>query len=379
LVQPPKRIRQTISDREDDSLLKPRTALILAFALLFPAAAPGFGASAADPPKIRKPRPAPEIPSTVPPLPPAYFDPTLAVGGEKVKARKVDTRLTVEVEINGQGPYRFVVDSGADTSAVGLQIAHNLQLPLATPVILNGMTARNIVDRVKVDSLTLGPTTVNDLKLPALREVDLGGDGLIGIDALHRQRLMMDFDKHLITVEDASTPVRSHPGDIVIVAKRKRGQLILTHVKAAGLDLDAVIDTGSEISIGNLALRDQLLRHNRDKFVTITAIGVTGEEAKLNLAKIGELELGPITLHDVPMAFADVPPFKIFGLSDQPALLLGTDILENFRRVSLDFRARKVRFQLKRCEDAVIISTSPSASAFTRMTSMAGSAVCGSY
>ena len=46
------------------------------------------------------------------------------------------------------------------------------------------------------------------------------------------------------------------------------------------------------------------------------------------------------------MAFADVPPFKLFGLSDQPALLLGTDILESFRRVSLDFRARKVRFQL---------------------------------
>jgi predicted aspartyl protease len=367
-----------VSASEDDSLLKPRSALILALGLLFSAAAPSLGAAAADPPKISKPRPAPATPSTVPPLPPAYFDPTLSVGGERVKARKVDTRLTVDVRINGEGPYHFVVDSGADTSAVGLRIARNLQLPLATPVILNGMTARNIVDRVKVDSLTLGPTIVTDLKLPALREVDLGGDGLIGIDALHRQRLMMDFDKRLITVENASVPVKSHPGDIVIIAKRKHGQLILTHVKAAGLDLDAVIDTGSEITIGNLALRDKLLRHNRDKFVTVTAIGVTGEEAKLNLAKIGELELGPITLRDVPIAFADVPPFKMFGLSDQPALLLGTDILENFRRVSLDFRARKVRFQLKRCEDAIIISTSPTAS-FTRMTSLAGAAVCGSY
>ena len=65
-------------------------------------------------------------------------------------------------------------------------------------------------------------------------------------------------------------------------------------------------------------------------------------------------------LRNVPIAFADVPPFKLFGLADEPALLLGTDILENFRRVSLDFRARKVRFQLRRCTtEGVVLNTSP--------------------
>ena len=54
-----------------------------------------------------------------------------------------------------------------------------------------------------------------------------------------------------------------------------------------------------------------------------------------------------------------MPPFKLFGLADEPALLLGTDILETFRRVSLDFRARKVRFQLRRCSASVTIATVP--------------------
>ena len=150
--------------------------------------------------------------------------------------------------VNGRGPYRFVVDSGADTSAVGLRIARDLQLPLGTPAILNGMTDRSIVDRVMVDQLTLGPTTVNNLELPALREVDLGGDGLVGIDALAKQRLMMDFDKHLIKIEDASNAARYSRDDIVITARRQRGQLILTQVRAVGLPLDAIIDTGSEIT-----------------------------------------------------------------------------------------------------------------------------------
>jgi hypothetical protein len=237
------------------------------------------------------------------------------------------------------------------------------------------MTSRDVVDRVKVDQLTVGPTTISNLEVPALREDDLGGDGLIGIDALVQQRLMMDFEKRLIKVEDARIPIQHFPGEIVITARRSRGQLILTHVKAAGLDLDAVIDTGSEITIGNLALRDKLIHHNRDKFMTVSALGVTGVTMDLQIAKIGELQLGPVTLRDVPMAFADAPPFKMFGLSQQPALLLGTDILETFRRVSLDFRARKVRFQLKRCDASVVISTSPTSS-FTRLTSTAGEDVC---
>ncbi len=335
-----------------------RHTLMLASGLILLGLAGGVGA-AADPPKISKPRPAPPTRPNVPPLPPAVFDPTLAVGGEDVKARKVETRLSVEVHVNGRGPYRFIVDSGADTSVVGLRIARDLELPLASPAILNAMTARNVVDRVKVDRLTVGSSTVGDLELPALREIDLGGEGMIGIDALVQQRLMMDFEKHLIKVEDARIPERREPGEIVIIARRQHGQLILTHVKAAGYDLDAIIDTGSQITIGNLALRDKLMRHNRDKFITVPVIGVTGETAKLQVARIAELRLGPVTLHDVPMAFADVPPFKTFGLSQQPALLLGTDILDTFRRISLDFRARKVRFQLRRCEDSVVINTDP--------------------
>lgn len=342
--------------------------LILTFGLMLSGLTADVSA-AADPPKISKPKPAPPSPTPdLPPLTPAVIDPSLAVGGEDVKARKIETRLSVDVHVNGRGPYKFIVDSGADTSVVGLRIAKELELPLSTPVILNGMTSRDLVDRVKVAQLDLGPSTIRNLDLPALKESDLGGEGMLGIDALTQQRLMMDFEKKLIKVEDARVPERRVPGEIVIIARRQRGQLILTHVRAAGLPLDAVIDTGSQITIGNLALRDKLIRGNKDKFVTVPVTGVTGSTVNLQLATIGELELGPIVLQDVPMAFADVPPFKLFGLSDEPALLLGTDILESFRRISLDFRARKVRFQLRRCgTTGIVISTSPSN--FTRISS----------
>ena len=336
-------------------MLVRRHRLILALALLLA----GHAGTAAQAPGIAKPRPAPPLPSTVPPLPPAIIDDRLAIGGQDVKARQVETRLSVEVRINGHGPYHFLVDSGADTSVVGLHIARELQLPLGAPVILNGMTDRSIVDRVKIDSLDLGPTTVQDLQLPALDEGDVGGQGMIGIDALVRRRIMMDFEKRLIKVEDATKPAKSLPGEIVIVARRSRGQLILTHVMADSLSLDAVIDTGSELTIGNPILRDRLFRRHQ-KIDTVKAIGVTGKEIALEVAVIPELRIGGIILRNLPVAFADLAPFHIFGIADEPALFLGTDVLEQFRKVSLDFQARKVRFQLKRCAPGgILIQTNP--------------------
>ena len=350
-----------------------RWSLVLALALTFSAVA-GDVAGAAPASRIRKPVPVP--PTEMPPLPPAVIDNTLAIGGEDIDATKVSTRMTVEVHVNGRGPYRFLVDSGADSSVVGMRIARDLQLPAGTPTVLHGTTASARVDRVLVDELKLGQSVIRNLEVPALKEQDLGGEGLIGIDALVEQRLMMDFEKRLIKAEDARQPAQLMDGVIVVTARRRRGQLILTQVTAAGLPVEAVIDTGSEITIGNLALRDKLIRGNRKKFTTIKATGVTGVTVDLQLARIDELRLGSVTLRNVPMAFADVPPFTVFGMSKQPGLLLGTDLLETFRRVSLDFRARKVRFQLRRCGSiALLITTSPTAS-FSRLSSGDNSDVC---
>lgn len=327
-------------------------------------------APASSAPRKSKPEKLPAAPMAT--LPPAIIDNALEIGGDDVEARKARTRMTVEVQVNERGPYRFIVDSGADSSVIGWKVANALALPLGRPAILNGMTSTSRVDRVLVDSLTLGPSTVRALELPVLFERDVGGDGMIGIDALVQQRLMMDFEQRLIKVEDARTQARRLDGEIVVTAHRRRGQLILTQVTAAGLPVEAVVDTGSEITIGNSALRDKILRgsrSNRDKFVTVEVTGVTGVTLPLQVARIGELKLGSVTLRDVPIAFADVPPFEVFGLSKEPSLLLGTDLLETFRRVSLDFKARKVRFQLRRCgSSGIVINTAPSSS-LTRLSS----------
>ncbi|MBO6525571.1 retroviral-like aspartic protease family protein [Erythrobacter sp.] len=290
----------------------------------------------------------------IPEISPAEFDENLAIGGEEIGARKLRSRMTVDVMVNGTGPHKFVVDSGADTSVVGARLAGELAMPPGTPAMLHGVTESKVVDRVFVDEIMLGPTATTELELPVLDERDLGGDGMIGLDALVEQRLLIDFDERHISVDDGFTPAPLMDGMIIVKGRLQRGQLILTEVTAGKEKVDAVVDTGSEITIGNVALRDKLALRRTSDLRKIKVYGVTGKELELDFLVVRELKLGPVLLRNVPIAFADIPPFEVFGLADQPSLLLGTDLMENFRRVSLDFKDRKVRFQLRKCNRSLI-------------------------
>jgi hypothetical protein len=278
---------------------------------------------------------------------PATIDNSLEVTGDPVAAKEVNTRMQVGVLVNNKGPYRFFVDSGADRSVIGQSLAIRLGLPAGPTVILHSTGSAREASTVHIDSLSVGTSLIHDIAAPALPERFLGGDGMLGIDALIDQRLTIDFDKKTVVVQDTHrAEAAAGPDDVIITARRRKGQLILTQA-TAGFPLAAVIDTGTEITVGNSALRARLLRRHQTPVMTTTLISVTGDMIPADLLPVPEIRIGDLILHNVLIAFSDVPPFKLFGLDQEPAILLGTDILSSFRRVSLDFRRRKVRFTLR--------------------------------
>ena len=291
---------------------------------------------------------SPPIPSPQA-IPPATLDDHLEVSGTDIAAQQVKSRLFISVGVNGQGPFRFLVDSGADRSVIGLELAQRLALPPGEPVRLQGMAGSSVVQTVRLERLRIGSSDIEDIVAPALDERYLGAQGLLGIDALVDQRLKLDFVAKTITVEDARKPAPYDPNEIVVTARRRKGQLILTEASVAGIRIAAVIDTGAEMTVGNSALRARLLGGRRPPAVRpVTLVSVTGQTLVADLVVLPNVAIGGVTLQGVTVAFADAPPFKLFGLDRQPAVLLGTDVLEAFRRVALDFRARKVRFVLRR-------------------------------
>lgn len=280
---------------------------------------------------------------------PATIDNNLEVTGEAVAAKTVNTRMQVGVMVDNKGPFRFFVDSGADRSVIGLGLAQRLGLPAGRAVILHSTSGTRVTDTVHIDTLRVGSSVIHDISAPALPERFLGGDGMLGIDALIDQRLTIDFEKKVVIVQDAYRPEQAaRPGEVVIVARRRKGQLILTEAQIQDTRIAAVIDTGTEITIGNSALRAKLMRRHRERVTTTTLLSVVGEEIPVDLLMVPEIRLGDLVLHNVQIAFSDMPPFRLFGLDKEPAVLLGSDLLNAFRKVSLDFRRRKVRFTLRR-------------------------------
>jgi predicted aspartyl protease len=310
-----------------------------------PPAAAGSAPAAVVEPSTRGTVPA--LPNH-PMIPTATIDSSLEVNGQTLKAQDLMSRMLIRVKVNDRGPYLFIVDSGADRSVVGANLAERLELPAGKPATLQSLAGPRRVETVMIDRLSLGDTLVNGINAPALDEMSLGADGLIGIDALSGQRLMLDFAANTITIQDGRIAAAASADEIVVTARRRKGQLILTQGTIDGGNVYAVIDTGAQVTIGNFALRDKIFRgHRLPKPQPITLISVTGQPVTADLYIVPEMRLGGLILRRVQIAFADVPPFALFGLAKDPALLLGSDLLQNFSKISLDFRRRRVRFRLR--------------------------------
>src|SRR5262245_18713027 len=74
-------------------------------------------------------------------------------------------RMVVQVMVNDQGPFNFLLDTGANQSAVTAAFAERLQLEPAAPAVLQGVTGQAVVPRVKVATLQAGSLLLKNQKL----------------------------------------------------------------------------------------------------------------------------------------------------------------------------------------------------------------------
>ena len=256
-----------------------------------------------------------------------------------------DDRMTVPVSIGGRGPYAFVIDTGAERTVLSRQLADRLQLREAERVTIQGVANSAEVRAVHAPDVTIGKNAVNLERAPLFEAADIGAAGLIGVDALSQQRVLIDFKAGTMSVSPSSEPIERVSGDTIIVRARSyHGRLMFKHAYAGTRKTMMVIDTGSQHSIGNLALLKELGRHVVLEPDPVLIETVTGQSMTAQIGKVDELTIDDVRLTGVFIAFADASGFKALGLSDRPALLLGMNVMRAFDRVSIDFAQRRVRF-----------------------------------
>ena len=261
--------------------------------------------------------------------------------------------LTIAVTINGRGPFRFVVDTGADRSVLADTTAAALGLRPANAVNLAGIVRTVRAETVDVASLSFGDITHRNLNLPILPRPLLAADGYLGLDVLDGNRVILDFAEQQLIVTDplpVYSAVYHDPYLIVLHSQGSGGHLRTTTCSIDRIPVRAFIDTGAESSMGNEVLYRALVESNpsHTSTRTVALTGLTGGTATGRLTFPREVRIGRASVTDCPIAIADLQVFDIWGLNDRPALLIGMNWLRHFKRVEIDYGRKDLRFEIGR-------------------------------
>ena len=254
-------------------------------------------------------------------------------------------RMTVPVLLSGKGPYRFLVDTGANRTAVSRQVASALRLTAGEGASLHDAAGVSTIATATVPTLQLTRKEIRNVDAALLESVNMGADGILGTDSLRSQRVLFDFEAQTLSIVPSAMPdFRAEPWTIVVQGSRRNGRLVVTEATANSRPMTVIVDTGAQYSIGNAALRKALLGTKLlGPSQQVELQTVSGDKLAGEFMFVREIEIGGVTLRDLLIVFADAHTFKLLGYDKKPAMLLGMNAMRAFKKVSIDFANRRLR------------------------------------
>ena len=258
-------------------------------------------------------------------------------------------RIWAPVLINGKGPYRLVLDTGASRSAVIQRVVDDAGLPLrARPVRLRGVTGSAIVPAVLADTLEFGELVIEKATLPVVADVFGGADGVLGGDGMKNKRIHIEFLKDRISI------VRSHgaaapAGFSTVPFKYGVNRGLRIEVMVGPIRSTALIDSGAQVTVGNLALREALARRRgaQDPYGD-AIIGVTEDVQQAVRVRIPSIVAGDLLVKNAEIMFSDLHIFEHWQLVSKPALIIGMDVLRALHTVVIDYRRNELQIKVRR-------------------------------
>ena len=307
-------------------------------------------ASGATPPPVPQPVPPPSgSPSAENPNAPAQTVVVTAPEPRYVAPTLRDRigRIWAPVYLNGKGPFRLVLDTGASRSAVIPAVAEKLGLEAQTgrQVRVRGVSGTAMVPLLRVDQMDIGDLLLKPAMLPVVADVFGGAEGVLGNEGLQDKRIAIDFRRDLITVKRSR---REPPGEgfRTLPINLLRGYLLAVDVRIGKVKTIAIIDTGSPQSLGNVALREALKRNPED-LPKSEVVGVTLDVEYADLVRMPTIYMDEIIIRGATMSFGDVYIFRHWQLTREPAILLGMDVIGILEQLIIDYRARQVHIKVR--------------------------------
>jgi hypothetical protein len=258
-------------------------------------------------------------------------------------------RVWAPVYINGRGPFKLVLDTGASNSAVNARVAQELGIALSTDhqIMLRGVTGSRQVPTIPIKNLLVGDLELQSRRLPIVTDALGGAEGVLGTEGLMDKRILIDFGKDRIKISKSHYE-RALPDFATVPFQIVGGLLMVVNARIGNVPVKAIIDTGGQATLGNPALREALLRHYRERQVKPDEItGATLDVQRGDRMSAPPISLGFLTLRDVMVTFGDMYIFQHWHMTGEPTILIGMDLLGLVDTLVIDYRLHELQVRLR--------------------------------
>lgn len=286
----------------------------------------------------------------IPAPPPPDFVFERDVSSVTLPMELINNHIYVDGWLNGQGPFKFLVDTGWGTSSMTPEVASRLRLVARGNQKTIGAgegtadTKFTKVERLRFGSVELrnqsfGVTSAFDGKT---RDAISNFGGLIGYELFKRFVVKLDFDRRMLTL---IMPSRfSRPDRVTTIPFKLKNTIPLVQAEVDGFEGEFIIDSGFPGSVtlySGFIDRNQLLTKFKPKFEAITGWGIGGP-VRTGVTRSRSFRLGQETIRDLVMTLSLVKK----GTMADPYLAgaIGSELLKRFT-VTFDYSRREMHLE----------------------------------
>jgi predicted aspartyl protease len=242
-----------------------------------------------------------------------------------------DAIIVVSLTADEQGPFDFVLDTGADTTIVDPALAHKLSLVSLAPVQETTLAGVQTLTSGSVRTLAAGRARVDNLvvliqDLAELRRMDSHVEGIAGQDFLSHFNYLLDYRRHLLRVELADEIRDNIQGDRVPVEVRENRMIVASQAQSRRhAKLRLLVDSGANSVVLIPTASQALNLPTEERGIELTSSG----QVEMQVGRVDRLTVGSEQLHDLAVALPAAEPRERIGDGLLPTALFQAVYVNN--------------------------------------------------
>ncbi len=274
--------------------------------------------------------------------------------------RTLNGQYTIEVTINGDGPFIFMIDTAASRTSIFNKTRSHLKLENSgEKKFINGITASNFRPSTSIDILEFAGHVFHDHNIIVLKDWKdadaLQIDGILGMDVFRQLVFAFSHEKSRVKISRLPKFTKSKYRHWTKVKLEdnpypvdKYG-LLFTYTKLGNLRIPTLLDTGSNFSAINwMSVKGTRIakerRRLREEWIVQGSIGTFKPRIRVKLA---QALIGGIRLKNHEFLIMNFDNFPVNNFGKYPLVIAGVDLFEG-RDFVLDFPNKRLYLARKR-------------------------------